>query len=40
VNKNDLISKVADSSRLSYADANNAVNAVIETIYWRYEIWG
>jgi|TARA_B100001741_G_C15981276_1_gene337866 DNA-binding protein HU-beta len=32
VNKNDLISKVADSSGLSKADANNAVDAVIESI--------
>ncbi|MCH2631364.1 MAG: HU family DNA-binding protein [Nisaea sp.] len=32
MNKNDLISKVADSSGLSKADANNAVDAVIESI--------
>tara|TARA_B100000686_G_scaffold2750_1_gene2970 strand:- start:64 stop:336 length:273 start_codon:yes stop_codon:yes gene_type:complete len=32
VNKNDLISKVAESSGLSKADANNAVDAVIESI--------
>jgi DNA-binding protein HU-beta len=32
VNKNDLISKVADSSGLSKADANSAVDAVIESI--------
>ena len=32
MNKNDLISKVADSSGLSKADASNAVDAVIESI--------
>ena len=32
MNKNDLISKVADSSGLSKTDANNAVDAVIESI--------
>ena len=32
MNKNDLISKVADTSRLSKTDASNAVDAVVESI--------
>ena len=32
VNKNDLISKVADASGLSKTDSSNAVDAVIESI--------
>ena len=32
MNKNDLISKVADSTGLSKADSSNAVDAVIESI--------
>ena len=32
VNKNDLISKVADTSGLSKTDSSNAVDAVIESI--------
>ena len=32
MNKNDLISKVADTSGLSKTDASNAVDAVIESI--------
>ena len=32
MNKNDLISKVADTSGLSKTDASNAVDAVVESI--------